>query len=238
MMRRIEALVAVPIALDFSSSRGGRHASTSVHAGDVRLINALDLIEFDVSATQVLVCEACGHVGCEPGGWVALRRFGEFVVWVPAFPHMDAGHLDQDEHRPPAFLSRLGAPCFGASAWAQLRAWRSGVPALDDLPPISAHEVAQTMQWLAPGRVLGTPPEVPHVQSGAVVAVTDGMLETEVLSVNATLSRYFGDHDACELPCTEDASVIEFWLDRPRLPAWRPFGRVAGQLRVLVEEAR
>jgi len=83
-MWRISRLEAIPVELDFTSSGGSRLASNAIHAGDVRLINALDLVEFDPSGTQVHVCSCCGVSQCEPSSRVASHI--EFWLDLPGVP--------------------------------------------------------------------------------------------------------------------------------------------------------
>src|SRR5687767_8836518 len=79
------------VAKAFSSSGQSPHLSSAIEAAGVRLINALDLVDFDTSGTQVHVCSCCGCSSCESGNWVALRRLDTFVVWVPALARMGGG---------------------------------------------------------------------------------------------------------------------------------------------------
>jgi hypothetical protein len=236
-MWRINTLEAIPVELDFSSSGGSRHASHAIHAGDVRLVNALDLVDFDPGGTQVHVCSCCGISHCEPGNWVALRRLGEFVVWVPALGHMEPGDWERNEYSPPGFMARFGAPYFVPRAWEQLRAWREDVPDISELPALSSREAVRALQWSAPRRILGKYPAKPQLHREGLVAVTNGDLETEVRAVDETLARYFDCDDALQIqPSFRVASHIEFWLDLPSVPAWRAFGRADTGVVMVVDD--
>ncbi len=102
------------VELDFSSSGQGQRAATAVSAAGIRLFNAIELVDVEPSATQVEVCECCGSPHCSPGGWVAFRRIGERVVWVPAWDEMEKGEWEMSEYSPPSFLTSQGAPVFSA----------------------------------------------------------------------------------------------------------------------------
>jgi hypothetical protein len=66
-VRGIEPIV---VDVDFSSSGQGRLSATAIEADGVRLINAVEFVDVDSSATQVEICESCGSSGCAPGdGW-------------------------------------------------------------------------------------------------------------------------------------------------------------------------
>ena len=225
-MWRIDTLEAVPVELDFSSSGQGRHTSTAIHADDVPLINAIDLVEFDAGGTQVHVCACCGYSQCESGNWVALRRLGEFVVWVPALERMEAGDWEREEYSPPGFLASPGAPFFTPAAWEQLRGYRADVPDISELPPLCSREAVRTLQWSAPRRILDVYPAEPRLQREGLTAVTRGDLETEARAVDEALTWYTDQDVPLQIvPSSRVASHIEFWLDLPGAPAWRAFGR-------------
>ena len=113
-MWSIDTIETVPVALDFSSSGQGRRAATAVVAAGVCLFNAIELVEVETVATQVEVCESCGIVRCSSGGWVAFRRIGDRVVWIPAWAKMEEGEL---EYGPPPFLRSRGVPAFSPRCW-------------------------------------------------------------------------------------------------------------------------
>ena len=110
MERRGLDIEASAVELDFSSSGQGRRAATAVSAAGIRLFNAIELVDVEPSATQVEVCECCGFPHCSPGGWVAFRRIGERVVWVPAWDEMEKGEWEMSEYRPPSFLQSQVPP--------------------------------------------------------------------------------------------------------------------------------
>ena len=93
-MWRIDEIVAAPVELDFSSSGGGRRAATAVTTAGDCLFNAIELVDVEPTITQVQVCVCCGIPHCAPGNWVAFRRIGEDVVWVPAWSEMEKGEFE------------------------------------------------------------------------------------------------------------------------------------------------
>jgi hypothetical protein len=62
-----------------------------IAAAGVTLVNAVELIDAQSPAVQVQICEACGIDGCAVGNWLALRRLGARVVWIPAWDALAAG---------------------------------------------------------------------------------------------------------------------------------------------------
>jgi hypothetical protein len=88
-MWNVQDFDAVPVKLDFSSSGQGYCSATAIETAGVRLFNAIELIDVDAMATQVEVCESCGIPHCSSGGWVAFRRIGDCVAWIPAWDRME-----------------------------------------------------------------------------------------------------------------------------------------------------
>jgi hypothetical protein len=236
-MWSVEDIEASAVELDFSSSGQGRRAATAVSASSVRLFNAIELVKFEPSATQVEVCECCGTPRCSPGGWVAFRRIGGRVVWVPAWDAMENDKWAMSEYSPPSFLQTRGAPVFSAVAWDRLRALHGGLPDALALRPIDSRETARLCQWSAPGRVLGTFPDVPRTRSDLLIAVSDGDLGAEAVFVDQCLRDHYEGEQAMELvPQHIPVAPIEFWLDLPGTPGWKSFGRIGARACFLIDD--
>jgi hypothetical protein len=237
-MWSIEAvdIEANAVSLDFSSSGQGRRAATAVSAAGIRLFNAIEFVHVEPSATQVEVCECCGTPHCSPGGWVAFRRIGERVVWVPAWDEMEDGRWEMSEYSPPAFLQSRGAPVFSDPAWGRLRDLQSGLPHAHALPQINSREAARLCQWSAPGRVLGTFPDVPCTRRDLLIAVSDGDLGAEAECVDQCLRDHYEGKQVMELvPQHISVAPIEFWLDLPGTPSWKSFGHIDVQTCFLID---
>jgi hypothetical protein len=227
---------ATAVDLDFSSSGQGRRACTAVSAAGISLFNAIEFVEVEPSAVQVELCECCGLPHCSPGGWVAFRRLGERVVWIPAWHRMDDGQREMSEYGPPSFLQCRGAPVFSAAAWDRLRALQSGLPAAHVLQPIDSREAARLCQWSAPARVLGTFPDVPVTRRDQLVAVTDGDLGSEAEGVDQCLREHYESRQVMELvPQQTSVAPIEFWLDLPGTPSWKRFGHFDARTCFLID---
>jgi hypothetical protein len=235
-MWNVEAsdIEARAVELDFSSSGQGRRTATEVSAASIRLFNAIELVDGTPKATQIEVCECCGVLHCAPGGWVAFRRIGERVIWVPAWNAMENG-----EYSPPSFLQNRDVPIFSPAAWDRLRALDRGLPGARDLPQINSREVVRLCQWTAPGGVLGTFPDVPRTRRDLLVAVTNGDLGAEAVCVDHCLRDHYDDERAMELvPQHVSVDPIEFWLDLPGFPSWTGLGHIDAQTCLLVDGGR
>ncbi len=235
-MWNVEDLETVPVELDFSSSGQGRRSATAIETGGVRLFNAIELIDVEATATQVEVCECCGVPHCSPGGWVAFRRIGDRVVWIPAWDRMETGSWEQGEYKPPSFLGSKGAPVFGSATWERLRDIHGSLPAREDLLWINSRETARLCQWSAPGRLLGEYPAEPRMRRDLLIAVTDGDLAPEASELDTYLQAQFGAvRRMAIVPSNAAVKPIEFWLDLPGTPSWTSFGHVGSNLCFLVD---
>jgi hypothetical protein len=224
------------VELDFASSGQGRRAATAVSVAGIHLFNAIELVDFEPSATQVEVCESCGVPHCSPGGWVAFRRIDERVVWVPAWDKMEDGQWEMSEYSPPSFMQSRGAPVLSAPAWDRLRDLHRGLPDARALPPINSREAARLCQWSAPGSVLGTFPAVPRTRRDLLIAVTEGDLGDEAECIDRCLrDHYEAKHDMELGPQQIYVAPIEFWLDLPGTLSWKSFGHINAQTCFLID---
>jgi hypothetical protein len=210
------------VQLDFTSSEGGRPSTTAVYANDTCLVNALGYVELTADPTQLIVCEACGRVCCEPGGWVHLRRIAESVAFTPAFTEMLDSDFESTEYSPPTYLSTTGVPLFSPVSYTILRSAVPAFPEIEAIKPLTAAEAVRLIQWQAPLRVLGRFPEVPQISRRAILAVTDGQLDEHC----DRLQQFIDNHvDSTVVLTAVDQSGIlpvEFHLNGPGYPSWCP----------------
>jgi hypothetical protein len=236
MMWCVEDFEAAPVVLDFTSAGQGRRPATAITTAGVRLCNAIELIDVDPAATQVTVCEHCGFTQCSPGGWVAFRRLGDRVIWIPVWDKMEAGGWERTEYDPPSFFASNGSPVFSQAAWHRLRQLHSGLPRCEELPAISSREIARLCQWSAPAGVLGEYPAEPRLDHRLLVAVTDGDLMHEANAVDMCLHAHFGSVEPMAIARNHSGvRPIEFWLDLPGTPGWTSFGHAEGSVCFLID---
>ncbi|HEY6556595.1 MAG TPA: hypothetical protein VI072_04950 [Polyangiaceae bacterium] len=176
------------MAYDFSDAGLGPYSTRALIADDDVIVNQLGRIEIEPDGClQVIVCEHCGIVHCEPGGWIAARRLGDAVLWMPCFDRIADSDAGPNEYAPPAFVKRRGPLIFTKTTGARLR---DLVPLLDAhaLPMLTEREACLLMQWQAPGRILGNPGAVPRVRREFVVACDDGRLKEHLDALDALLA--------------------------------------------------
>lgn len=206
--------------LDFTSSGQGCPTVTALYADGVCIANALPLMEFDSDHIQVQICEACGVVHCEPGGWVCLRRLGTLVLWVPCFDRMAKDEHGLTEYAPPRFA--LGLPAFPEGAYQELAARVPGFSAIGGIRGLSSREAVRILQAEAPARLLGTFPSEPALVREELL-LTHGDQQEEAVTRLKRLLRHAWTNDLVAVPGPESVPV-EFYLDIRGTPEWRPFG--------------
>lgn len=218
------------VQLDFTSSSGGRPRTQALYAGDTCLVNALTYANLNEDPTQMIVCEACGCAGCQPGGWVHFRRLADSVVIIPAFAEMLDGDFELTEYSPPNYISSRGTPVLAPDVYERLRVLAPAFPSLKNTKSITASEAVWLTQWQAPLRILGQFPHHPQIVRDVIVAVSDGLLDDECDSMQQFVDHNVGSSADLATVDGSDAAPIEFHLDGPRFPAWRPLARVGEQL--------
>ena len=207
-----------PVTLDFTSSGQWMHATMQLFADDQRIANAVDLIDWTHDPVQVEICEHCGTIHCEPGGWVSFRRCGVNTLVIPAFEYI---LLDPAEHCPPDYLAQRGLMVLSETGYARIRSLVSEIPPFDALAPLTCKEAAQALQWQAPGGVLGASPAPPALPVSWVLAADPGEPQEQVKSLNALLAAFM----AVESPAVARPvnTAVTLYLDLPGTPGWVAF---------------
>ncbi len=208
--------------LDFSSAGLGHRSVAQLFSGGILVANAVELTDWD-DEVQLIVCEACGTVHCEPGGWVSFRNAGDYVAIAPDHRVFGADESDRHEYRPPDFVAKLGWPFLSASTYLALRESIPQLPEMNALRALSQCELIAILQWEAPARVLGTPFARPALRTDLVIACSDGDLATDVGRLSRELQGWATGNVAVRLEGVRDGDApIEFHLDVRGAPAWRP----------------
>ena len=76
-----------------------------LRAGPVRLIDAIQLCAWNDENVHLEHCDYCGGDDVS-GSWIALRRAGDRVLWMPAFGAMGKEPIDwsSEEYAPPDYV--------------------------------------------------------------------------------------------------------------------------------------
>jgi len=218
------------VHLDFTSSSGGRPHTQAVYSGGTCLVNAISFAELGDDPAQLIVCEACGFIRCQPGGWIHIRRIGNSIAFIPAFAEMLAGDFELSQFSPPQFTDIRGTPIFAPNVYEHLRIRVPAFPTIDKLQSITAADAVRLIQWHAPLNILGRFPAKPQLMRDAILAVSDGQLNDECSCVQEFLNANGGSSARLSATPCERIVPIEFHLDAPGFPAWRPVARLGDQV--------
>ncbi len=234
-MWNVDQIETVSVILDGTSSGSGQRSATAAEAGGVLLVNDIELVEVELSATQVQVCEDCGVPHCNPGGWVAFRRIGENVVWIPAWREMEESEWGFPQYGPPSYLTSDRVPRFSPASWERLRTIIADLATAGELSPLDSREAARWCQWTAPGQILGEFPAKPRLNREALLASSDGELDSDAETIDSFLKELHDPAMPMKPLSSPDLSPIELWIDLPGTPSWTGFARVGGTVCLLID---
>lgn len=219
---------------DYRSSGLGVVAGTAVDARGHLLLNAAERVDMHAGATaQVHLCSCCGIPMCVSGGWVAMRRAGELVLWIPAWQAMDEDKWKKSDYAPPPFMYTAGPAAFSEHAWNRLRELAPDLPALMELPRLTSYEAARILQFSAP-EVLGKYPEPPRVHRDLLICTSNGDVGPQAERVARVLRDAFTTRAPVALTSVPAARPIDFFLDLPNTPCWAPLAIVEGEARIQI----
>ena len=207
---------------DFSSSGLGTFRGHEVTVAGVRLINMVERLEIDDDRVQLIVCEECGIPGCAVGNWASIRRLLGKYVLVPAVLAMLEGAREQTEYTPPRFMSTNGLPAFSKSRYERLREAIGKLPEPELVQDCSSREILGLLRFDAPGRSLGGLGDRTALKSEAILAVSEGELENELAVLRQIVSAIEEGAEGLHSDTLE--RVVEFHLDIPGFPSWKPLG--------------
>ncbi|HET8783658.1 MAG TPA: hypothetical protein VFM63_14695 [Pyrinomonadaceae bacterium] len=222
-MWRIENLELRPGTLDFTSSEQGWRKVTQLFAGEVKLINAVELVSWDLEDdTQFLICEACGMEHCKQRDWVRVRRSGSLVLVLPAFDYVWAEREeDRLEYSPPSYLTERGIAYINRSTYETLPQQNPEFPVFERIPHLNMREAALLFHWTTPAQVLGPPPEI-RVNSEILAGASEGSAADHIDHLSTLLQTLYDDPSHALLrPLTEQDHVLSLYLDASEFIDWK-----------------
>jgi hypothetical protein len=177
------SLKAEPRQFSFGSSGQGPHMDAALVADGLELVNMVGAANWDEDPVQVVVCDCCGCVQCASGGWVSLRRLGDWVMMTaPTKGYVSVpDQFTRDQFAAPKFLRTRGAPLVPVALWDGLEMEGASLPSSVAIPPLSWQEVMLAAQMEAPRRLLGEPGEARKQPLSTVVTATDPWIEPALL---------------------------------------------------------
>ena len=236
-MWKIESLEIKPAILDFSSSAQGKLQVSRLLSGDIELINALELIDWDSKDIQVLICEDCGYVHCKPGDWVSFRTSGSLVLMLPAADYVWGDREDRNEYRPPPYLTKRGIPYLTLSTYEDLRSRHSSLPAVDRIEGLNLREATLLFHWNAPFHVLGEPPVIKTWRDIVVGSSAGDHLE-QLPRLEDLLRAQYDDKSPAQLRSRlSNERVVSFYLEGAESIEWEAMVFDGSNYRLLVDSS-
>ena len=225
----------VPSKLDFGSSGQDKRDVFQLFADGIKLINAIELVDWDEEHSQFLICEACGIPGCKSRDWVSVRRSDSLVLFLPSSEHVWREEKDYMEYCPPSYFKERGIPYLDSASYESLRSRHSSFPAIDRLQPLTLKGATVLFQWTAPDQILGEPPEV-NVRSELFVGSSEGDHAEHIKILEALVKKqYESEQPAVLRSKSANERVISFYLDAAAFTEWQAMVFDGSEYRLLVE---
>ncbi|HEY5885054.1 MAG TPA: hypothetical protein VIT88_10230, partial [Pyrinomonadaceae bacterium] len=210
-----------PSTLDFGSSGQGTFPVFQLLSEGIKLINALELVDWDPEETQFLICEECGYPHCKSRDWVSVRKSGSLVLMLPASSYVCGETEDKEEYSPPSYLRTRGIPYLEFSTYERLRTQHSSFPSIDSIQPLNLKEATLLFQWNAPDQVLGEPPVI-QVRADIVVGSSEGDYSEHLLRMENLIASHYKTKSLAQLrPLQGSEQVISLYLDSVEFREWK-----------------
>ena len=234
-MWRIENLQVKRATLDFTSSGQGKRQVQQLFSDDIKLINALELVDWAPEDTQLLVCEECGFTHCKRGDWVSVRRADSLVFLLLASDYVWGDEEAKREYSPPAYLKEQGIAYMDSSTYERLRSMHSLFSAIDQIQPLTLKEATLLFQWNAPDRILGEPPEV-KIRSEIIVGSSEGDYAQHLNALEDLIRTQYASESIARLrSISNDERVISLSVDAAQFSEWDALVFDGSDYRLLVD---
>lgn len=211
------------VELNFSSSGQSRIFVTQLAIDDIQLINAIEFVNWGEAQLQFIVCEDCGFVGCQPHGWIELKRVDSLVLITPAFTRIsEASEIRPHEYLPPYYLVEKGAIYIEQESYTNRLCKIANFPNFEMLAPLSTWEAAKLFQLEAPCHVLGHISNPIQLNQDIVIASSEGKFIELTKELISLVNRLMTNISPAKLRrVTEHDQVISLYLDIAGIPEWK-----------------
>ena len=224
--------------LNFNSSGQGLREITQLVFDDVVLMNALELMDWDDDKVQVSICDHCGYVSCQSGGWVVFRFSGNFILLMPAFEAMRDDNWSRTEYSPPFFIADRGTAYFDIQTYESLREQNSSFPPLEKIRPLQMREAMWLVQSSAPLRILGEPAtlDLDRRKFDYVIAAMEGEPKEHLRRAENLLRENFENQSAARLrPLLPEEESVWLFLDATEFIDWQAMVLSDGKYKFVID---
>ncbi len=193
---------------------------------ETRVSNAVDVVGWGDALMQLEICGHCGTPGCNPGNYVAPRRAGDWVLWLPAFAELTSIDDKGAEYAPPEYLFRKGVPTLSVAQIEDLAIDVRAARELLNSPALSGAESLRLVQWTAPSQVLGALGAPVALQRREdVLGVSSGDSDQGVDDLGKALTRLEAAQRVVLESRPPDSEATIFYLDDACYSSWSAFCR-------------
>ncbi len=235
-MLLVESWSTVRTELDFSSAELPNAKVHSIHVDDELLCNAYELTEWEPESDrmQLIICEHCGTVHCEPGGWVSFRQGGGAVFVLPLFCEITTDdEWAHSEYAPPHSIRQRGVLVFERDVYATFRESFPRFPRYGAIKPMTYREALLTFQLEVPGRLVGDIYKSPsHARRlDRILAASEGDAAELAKQVGRIVEEGLRDEREAVIRNPEpEETTVSLCVDLPEMPEWNVFwkGRTLG----------
>lgn len=224
--------------VDFTSSGQGFREVSQLVFDEVVIMNALELMDFDEDRIQVLICDHCGTVNCQSGGWINLRLSGDFVLMIPAFDEMQ-DEWSKTEYGPPRYFGKEGTPYFNLETYKNLQNQNNYFPKIENIKPLQAREAMRLAQLYMPMNLFGNPPEVRlNVEKARnIVASSEGEPKECLKEIEDILLQNYEKKSFANLRrVTPDEEIVYLFTDEVEFIDWQILVKDNSEKKLLIEE--
>ena len=215
--------------LDFSSAELPNVKVHAVHVDSELLCNAYELAEWqaDEDRMQLIICDHCGTVHCQPGGWSTFRRGGEAVFMLPLFHEImndyDGG---RSEYAPPSIIRKRGMLLFERAVYGKFREAFPKFPRYESITSMTYREAVLMFRLEVPGRLLGDIYKSPSdpKRLDLARAASEGDPAELVRQVGRVFEKGLRDERVAIIRNPEPGEIpVTLYVDLPGMPEWNVF---------------
>ncbi len=126
---------------NFSSSAQPNPSWIRVKCADVEISNALGWVDWTENPVQLLLCDACGHVGCQAGGYAHVGRVADSVLLTA--PQLDdPDEWERSQYEASYAIRKFGAMLVQGEEWTRWRSNADQIPEISGLLPANGRSIA------------------------------------------------------------------------------------------------
>jgi len=219
---QIEDICFTEKKFDFTSSGQGINTDKQVLWKETLLINmanAYSLNEYE-HIFQAIVCEQCGITNCVQGNWVAIRKIGDRIFFIPAFEWIIEENRGLKEYFPPKYLAEVGAIEIEKDAFDYLQLNIPAFARIKKFKPISGFELSQLIRYEVPITIRGKLGTEIALSTNNLLATNCGELKEIIKQIEYQLNKIRNGNIFELNPIEKEEEEVILFLDDYKTSEW------------------